>query len=93
MGEAMMAQGESVPLEVHRKLGPFEHLLWLVDQWTPRHFIFVARVEGAPITLDDLRSALLESQRRHPILRTTIRANGDGDPEFVQSDAPCGPQK
>lgn len=39
MGEAMMVQGESVHLQMHRKLGPFEHLLWLVDQWTPRHFI------------------------------------------------------
>jgi hypothetical protein len=75
-------------LPMHRELGPFEHLLWLVDQWTPRHFLFVARIEGSTISVEELNAALLQSQRRHPILRTGIQVNGDGRPEFVPSYAP-----
>ena len=72
---------------MHRKLGPFEHLLWLVDQWTPRHFVLVARVEGGSIRAEDMRLALLHVQHRHPILRASILVNG-GSPEFHPSDAP-----
>jgi NRPS condensation-like uncharacterized protein len=73
---------------MHRRLGSFEHLLWLVDQWTPRHFIFVSRIEGAPIAVGDLRFALLQAQFRHPILRTAIRVDRDGTPEFLPGEAP-----
>ena len=87
MGVTLMASGESQRLQMHRKLGPFEHLLWLVDQWTPRHFVLVARVEGGSISAEDMRRALLHAQHRHPILRASILANG-GNPEFSPSDAP-----
>jgi len=83
----LMASGQSQRLQMHRKLGPFEHLLWLVDQWTPRHFVLVVRVEGGSIRAEDMRLALLHAQHRHPILRTSILANGGG-PEFHPSDAP-----
>jgi hypothetical protein len=73
---------------MHRRLGSFEHLLWLVDQWTPRHFIFVSRIEGAPIVMGDLRFALLQAQLRHPILRAAIRVNRAGTPEFIPGEAP-----
>ena len=87
MSVTLMASGESQRLQMHRKLGPFEHLLWLVDQWTPRHFVLVARVEGGSISAEDMRRALLHAQRRHPILRATILVNG-GNPELNPSDAP-----
>ena len=74
--------------EILRKLGPFEHLLWLVDQWAPRHFLLAARIEGARIAEEDLRLALTQAQRRHPILRAAIHANGLGVPEFIASSAP-----
>lgn len=32
--------------ELNRPLGAFEKLIWLVDQWTPRNFAVVARIEG-----------------------------------------------
>jgi NRPS condensation-like uncharacterized protein len=75
-------------MELHRKLGPFEHLLWLVDRWTPRHFILVSRIEGSSISVESLSRALLQCQRRHPLLRTTIQVNNDGTPEFIPSSAP-----
>ena len=72
--------------ELKRDLGPFEHLLWLTDQWTPRHFAVVARLRGA---LDPraLRAALLRAQRRHPALRTRIDADAGSCPRFVAGDS------
>jgi hypothetical protein len=87
MGMTLMATAERQRLQMHRKLGAFEHLLWLVDQWTPRHFVLVAQVEGDSISAEDMRLALLHAQQRHPILRASIRADG-GSPEFHPSDAP-----
>jgi hypothetical protein len=87
MGVTLMASGESQRLQMHRKLGALEHLLWLVDQWTPRHFVLVARVEGGSISAEDMTLALLHAQHRHPILRASILVNG-GRPEFHPSDAP-----
>ena len=88
MTKVLTVHGDTTGAQMHRRLGSFEHLLWLVDQWTPRHFIFVSRIEGAPIGVDDLRFALLQAQLRHPILRTAIKENRDGIPEFIPSDAP-----
>jgi NRPS condensation-like uncharacterized protein len=88
MNDVLTMHDQNAAPQMHRRLGPFEHLLWLVDQWTPRHFIFVARIEGSSISEEDLSAALLQSQRRHPILRTTIHLNDDGDPEFIPSCAP-----
>jgi len=88
MAEALTVARQTTSAQMQRRLGSFEHLLWLVDQWTPRHFIFVARVEGAAIAADDLRLALLQVQVRHPILRTAIKENRDGTPEFIPGDSP-----
>ena len=88
MGEVITAPNETVPAQMHRNLGPFEHLLWLVDQWTPRHFLLVSRIEGSSISAENLSAALLHSQRRHPLLRTAIHVNRDGTPEFIPSSAP-----
>jgi len=85
MGLTLITSDESQRLQMNRRLGPFEHLLWLVDQWTPRHFVLVARVEGGPISARDMSLALVQVQRRHPILRTSIGVNG-GSPEFMPCD-------
>jgi hypothetical protein len=75
-------------LSVTRALGPFEHLIWLVDQWTPLRVVLVVRIEGSSVSTVDLSSALLQAQRRHPMLRTAIHANENGEPHFVPSSAP-----
>jgi hypothetical protein len=48
-----------------RNLGAFEHLIWLIDQFSPRHFLLVARIEGSSIAADSVRRALRE--RSSPI--------------------------
>ena len=78
-------EGE-VKSDLNRPLGAFEKLIWLVDQWTPRNFAVVARVEGDSIWGEDLKVALGHAQRRHPALRTAIQADENGSPRFV----PCG---
>ena len=70
-----------------RPLGTFERVLWAVDQWTPRHFVVVARIEGRPMTANYLKPALSEAQQRHPALRVGIRAT-DAVPRFVNSYKP-----
>ena len=88
--EVLTRPTENLEMELNRKLGPFEHLLWVVDQWTPRHFILVARIEGSSISAENLQAALSQCQRRHPILRATIQVNDDGIPEFIPSSSPMG---
>jgi len=90
MIEVLTKATENVAIQMHRELGPFEHLLWLVDQWTSRQFILVARIEGSSISVKNLQAALLQCQRRHPVLRATIHVNDDGSPEFISSSAPIG---
>ena len=51
MREVLMRRNKNAAVQMHRELGPFEHLLWLVDQWTARHFILVSRIEGASISV------------------------------------------
>src|SRR6516164_2527865 len=70
-----------------RNLGAFEHLIWLIDQCSPRHFLLAARIEGGPISEDRMRAAFLAAQRRHPALRTSIES-ARGVPRFVPADAP-----
>lgn len=43
MTQFLTVDSENTSMQMHRELGPFEHLIWLVDQWAPRHFILVAR--------------------------------------------------
>jgi hypothetical protein len=88
MDEVLIRPDENAAVQMHRELGPFEHLLWQVDQWTPRHFLFVSRIEGSSISVENVNAALLQSQRRHPLLRTAIHVNGGGNAEFTPSSAP-----
>jgi hypothetical protein len=39
MTKALREQSESTATQISCDLGPFEQLIWLVDQWTARHFI------------------------------------------------------
>jgi hypothetical protein len=71
-----------------RNLGAFEHFIWSTDQWTPRHFVFVARIEGGSISVDHLHRALRAVQHRHPALRAAIDLDPDGYPRFVPAELP-----
>jgi hypothetical protein len=53
MDEVLIRPDENAAVHMHRELGPFGHLLWLVDQWTPRHFLFVSRIEGSSISVEN----------------------------------------
>src|SRR5215469_10935749 len=88
MPGALTRTESHVELGLTRALGPFEHLIWLVDQWMPRHFILVARIEGSSVSGDDLNRALLQAQSRHPALRIAIDVDEMGDPHFVPCSAP-----
>jgi hypothetical protein len=87
MPGALITTKEPAELNLTRALGPFEHLIWLVDQRTPLRVVLVVRIEGSSVSAKDLSSALL-AQRRHPMLRTAIQANENGEPNFVPSSAP-----
>jgi hypothetical protein len=88
MPGALTRTESQVELSLTRTLGPFEHLIWLVDRWTPRHFVLVARIEGGSVSPEDLNRALIEVQRRHPALRTVIDVDERGNPHFVPCSAP-----
>ena len=66
-----------------RALGSFEHLLWLLDQASPRHFSLAAQIEG-PTTVEDWRVALGHVQRRHPLFSVCIEKDRDSNPQFRQ---------
>jgi Condensation domain len=66
-----------------RRLGSFEHLLWLLDQASPRHFSLAAQIEG-PTTVGDWRAALDHVQRRHPFFSVCIEKDRDSNPQFRQ---------
>lgn len=88
MAQVLIKPEQNAAVQMLRELGPFEHLLWLVDQWTPRNFALVSRIEGSSVSVESLGAALLQVQHRHPILRTAIHVNGDGRPEFTPTSAP-----
>jgi hypothetical protein len=64
-----------------RHLGAFEHFIWSTDQWSPRHFAYVARISG-PLTANELRRGLIAAQTRHPMLQSKIEISETG-PCFV----------
>ena len=66
-----------------RPLGSFEHLLWLLDQASPRHFSLAAQIEG-PTTVGDWRVALDHVQRRHPFFSVCIERDRSSNPQFRQ---------
>jgi hypothetical protein len=82
-GEKVMVAISPEEHRLTRSLGSFEHLIWSTDQWSPRHFVLAARIEGGSISVDGLRSAFLAAQRRHPVLRAAISVGSDGCPRFV----------
>jgi hypothetical protein len=49
MTQILIKTEQDGAVQMHRELGPFEHLLWLVDQWTPSNFALVSRIEGRPV--------------------------------------------
>lgn len=75
-------------LHLTRKLGAFEHLIWSMDQWTPKNMALVARIEGGPVSVDRLHGALRQAQCRHPALSAAINVDTDGYPYFVPTDSP-----
>ena len=64
MPAALTRTESHVELSLNRALGPFEHMIWLVDRWTPRHFVLVARIEGSPVSAEDLSRALYAAEKR-----------------------------
>src|SRR5271155_3854579 len=70
------------PVESYvRPLGSFEHLLWLLDQASPRHFSLAAQISG-PTTVGDWTVALDHVQRRHPFFSVCIEKDGNSNPQF-----------
>jgi NRPS condensation-like uncharacterized protein len=67
----------------HRPFGATEKLFWLLDQTSPVHFVIAAEVSGH-INPFELREALAQIQRRHPLLASRIVANGFENP-YVES--------
>jgi len=74
MHEKLIGSGQTATFEMHRRPGPFEHLVWLVDRWTPLHFTLAVRIGGSSISVEDMNAALRQCQRRHPVLRTKWRS-------------------
>jgi hypothetical protein len=69
--------------EADRPLSPLERWYWIVDQISPLNVISHARVYGS-LSEELLAQALDALQRRHPLLRVTIRADATGrNPRFV----------
>ena len=66
-----------------RPLGSLEHLFWLLDQASPRHFSLAAQIEG-PTTVGDWRVALDHVQRRHPFFSVCIEKDKNSNPQFRQ---------
>jgi NRPS condensation-like uncharacterized protein len=70
-----------------RVLGSFENLFYLRQCNHPMHFSVIVEVNVNP-TLESLRSALNQLQRRHPLLSARIVGRGAEGPAFHRSDAP-----
>ncbi|MET8681401.1 condensation domain-containing protein [Streptomyces sp. NPDC004647] len=69
--------------EACRPLSPLERWYWVCDQISPLNVIAHVRVYG-PLPEELLAQALDALQRRHPMLRTAIRADAAGrNPRFV----------
>ena len=81
--EAANAANTDPAVSYARPLGSFEHLLWLLDQASPRHFSLAAEIEG-PTTVRDWRVALDRVQRRHPFFSVCIEKDKNSNPQFRQ---------
>ena len=79
--EAASASNRDSAESYDRPLGSFEHLLWLLDQASPRHFSLAAQIEG-PTTVGDWRVALDRVQRRHPFFSVCIEKDKNSNPQF-----------
>lgn len=88
MAQVLIKPEQNAAVQIHRELGPFEHLLWLVDQWTPRNFALVSRIEGSPVSVESLGAALLQVQHRHPNSQDCDSSEWRWKREFTSSPAP-----
>lgn len=70
-----------------RSLGSLERWFTLMDAHIPNHFSMVAQLEGRSYP-EQWRFALDQLQRRHHLLRVSIRQSDDGDLDFVYCDTP-----
>lgn len=70
---------------VVRPLGVIEEFLWLFDFSSPKQFSVVAEVEGET-TVSAWRAALVDVQRRHPMLSVRIDSSRHRVPQFYQAD-------
>jgi hypothetical protein len=70
-------QAEDNRISDLRALGGTEHLFWLLDQVTPKHFAMVAEISGAT-PLSAWRAALDALQRSDPLLSASIRVDASG---------------
>ncbi|WP_158615495.1 condensation domain-containing protein [Acidipila sp. EB88] len=66
-----------------RPLGAGERFFYLADQWVPKHFVLAAEIQGVT-TIKQWRSALDQLQSRHPLMRTRIVRDDNGDVRFEE---------
>jgi len=64
-----------------RPLGSFEELLWQMDKRGPLHATLAAHIDGST-TIEEWRSALDQTRRRHPLWSAVIVETDDGAPFF-----------
>jgi hypothetical protein len=62
----------SNPEDIVRPLGPFEEILWLLDQCASKHFAMAAEIEGTTM-IEGWQAALDAVQKRHPSLSVCIK--------------------
>jgi hypothetical protein len=70
-----------------RPLGSFEELLWQMNKRSPLHATLAAHVDGLT-TIEEWRSALEQTRRRHPLWSAVIAETDDGPPFFQAMYAP-----
>lgn len=69
---------------MNRLLGASEHLLWLLAQTKPINVVLCGTITGS-LSIKQLSAALIEVQRRHPLLAVKI-ASDRTQPRFVSEN-------
>ncbi|MGL5938897.1 MAG: condensation domain-containing protein [Waterburya sp.] len=70
---------------MNRPLGSGEHIIWLYDQEAPLHFAIAGTIVGK-FSDQQLESALIKVQQKHPLLQVCIKCDRDQQPWFVQQE-------
>ncbi|MGL5795538.1 MAG: condensation protein, partial [Waterburya sp.] len=70
---------------MNRPLGSGEHIIWLYDQEAPLHFAIAGTIVGK-FSDQQLESALIKVQQKHPLLQVCIKCDRDKRPWFVQQE-------